>query len=56
MNNVSTGCILLGGLFIYDVFWVSRRGSWVLGAEEQCYSTPVMWVIWQRCQYEVMLI
>ncbi|KAG8131525.1 putative Minor histocompatibility antigen H13 protein, partial [Naja naja] len=22
LNNVSTGCILLGGLFIYDVFWV----------------------------------
>ncbi|XP_064429051.1 minor histocompatibility antigen H13 isoform X12 [Mirounga angustirostris] len=21
LNNVSTGCILLGGLFIYDVFW-----------------------------------
>lgn len=25
LNNVSTGCILLGGLFIYDVFWVSRN-------------------------------
>lgn len=23
LNNVSTGCILLGGLFVYDVFWVS---------------------------------
>lgn len=23
LNNVSTGCILLGGLFIYDVFWVN---------------------------------
>ncbi|XP_031735204.1 minor histocompatibility antigen H13 [Anarrhichthys ocellatus] len=22
LNNVSTGCILLGGLFVYDVFWV----------------------------------
>lgn len=21
-NNVSIGCILLGGFFIYDVFWV----------------------------------
>ncbi|KAK7884741.1 hypothetical protein WMY93_027864 [Mugilogobius chulae] len=21
LNNVSTGCILLGGLFVYDVFW-----------------------------------
>lgn len=27
LNNVSTGCILLGGLFVYDVFWVSRRGG-----------------------------
>lgn len=25
LNNVSTGCILLGGLFVYDVFWVSRH-------------------------------
>lgn len=24
LNNVSTGCILLGGLFVYDVFWVSN--------------------------------
>ncbi|MEQ2218693.1 hypothetical protein XENOCAPTIV_006891, partial [Xenoophorus captivus] len=23
LNNVSTGCILLGGLFVYDVFWLS---------------------------------
>ncbi|NXG55091.1 HM13 protein, partial [Hemiprocne comata] len=23
LNNVSTGCILLGGLFIYDIFWVT---------------------------------
>lgn len=27
LNNVSTGCILLGGLFIYDVFWVSGAGA-----------------------------
>lgn len=27
LNNVSTGCILLGGLFIYDVFWVSWAGT-----------------------------
>jgi len=25
LNRISTGCILLGGLFIYDIFWVS---SW----------------------------
>lgn len=28
LNNVSTGCILLGGLFIYDVFWVNRSFPW----------------------------
>lgn len=22
LNNVMTGCILLGGLFLYDIFWV----------------------------------
>ena len=22
LNNVATGCILLGGLFLYDIFWV----------------------------------
>ena len=22
LNNMSTGCILLGGLFVYDIFWV----------------------------------
>lgn len=28
LNNVSTGCILLGGLFIYDVFWVRILLQW----------------------------
>uniref|UniRef100_A0A3Q3G1S3 Histocompatibility (minor) 13 n=1 Tax=Labrus bergylta TaxID=56723 RepID=A0A3Q3G1S3_9LABR len=27
LNNVSTGCILLGGLFVYDVFWVRHNTS-----------------------------
>lgn len=22
LNNMSIGCILLGGLFVYDIFWV----------------------------------
>ncbi|CAC5407493.1 HM13 [Mytilus coruscus] len=25
LNKVSTGCILLGGLFVYDIFWVSQN-------------------------------
>lgn len=31
LNNVSTGCILLGGLFVYDIFWV-RWGSPLSGS------------------------
>ena len=27
LNKVSTGCILLGGLFFYDIFWVSFRNT-----------------------------
>ena len=23
LDSISVGCILLGGLFIYDIFWVS---------------------------------
>ncbi|KAH9515323.1 Minor histocompatibility antigen H13 [Bulinus truncatus] len=38
LNRVSTGCILLGGLFIYDIFWV--------------FGTNVMWcfpkICWRR--------
>lgn len=34
LNNVSTGCILLGGLFVYDVFWVSSPSF-------LCFSTSV---------------
>ena len=26
LNKVSTGCILLGGLFLYDIFWVRVNG------------------------------
>ncbi|XP_062360742.1 minor histocompatibility antigen H13 isoform X3 [Cinclus cinclus] len=29
LNNVSTGCILLGGLFIYDVFWPEEEHAYV---------------------------
>ncbi|XP_015768338.1 PREDICTED: minor histocompatibility antigen H13-like, partial [Acropora digitifera] len=25
LNTVTTGCILLGGLFVYDIFWVSIK-------------------------------
>lgn len=41
LNNVSTGCILLGGLFIYDVFWVSGRvplGATLLGIRIATFS------------------
>ena len=27
LNTVTTGCILLGGLFVYDIFWVCTSVS-----------------------------
>ena len=33
LNSVSTGCILLGGLFVYDIFWVSVIKGSTMGAQ-----------------------
>ena len=30
LNRISTGCILLGGLFVYDIFWVSWALAWLI--------------------------
>jgi Signal peptide peptidase len=32
LNRISTGCILLGGLFVYDIFWVSSNDCLCLDA------------------------
>ncbi|NXF12414.1 HM13 protein, partial [Smithornis capensis] len=39
LNNVSTGCILLGGLFIYDVFWVF--GTNVMVTVAKSFEAPI---------------
>ncbi|KAL4655297.1 minor histocompatibility antigen H13-like isoform X1 [Arapaima gigas] len=39
LNNVSTGCILLGGLFMYDVFWVF--GTNVMVTVAKSFEAPI---------------
>ncbi|KAJ8360823.1 hypothetical protein SKAU_G00173480 [Synaphobranchus kaupii] len=39
LNNVSTGCILLAGLFVYDVFWVF--GTNVMVTVAKSFEAPV---------------
>uniref|UniRef100_A0A3Q1MD78 Histocompatibility minor 13 n=3 Tax=Bos TaxID=9903 RepID=A0A3Q1MD78_BOVIN len=39
LNNVSTGCILLGGLFIYDIFWVF--GTNVMVTVAKSFEAPI---------------
>lgn len=39
LNNVMTGCILLGGLFIYDVFWVF--GTNVMVTVAKSFDAPI---------------
>lgn len=39
LNNVMTGCILLGGLFIYDIFWVF--GTDVMVTVAKSFEAPI---------------
>lgn len=39
LNNVVTGCILLGGLFIYDIFWVF--GTNVMVTVAKSFEAPI---------------
>uniref|UniRef100_A0A8C2HDU6 Histocompatibility minor 13 n=1 Tax=Cyprinus carpio TaxID=7962 RepID=A0A8C2HDU6_CYPCA len=39
LNTVSTGCILLGGLFVYDVFWVF--GTNVMVTVAKSFEAPI---------------
>jgi len=39
LNRVSTGCILLGGLFIYDIFWVFATNVMVTVAKS--FEAPI---------------
>jgi hypothetical protein len=38
LNRISTGCILLGGLFIYDIFWVSLCSGYYLQPYSDCVT------------------
>lgn len=39
LNNVITGCILLGGLFFYDIFWVF--GTNVMVTVAKSFEAPI---------------
>merc|ERR1712176_465357 len=39
LNNVATGCILLGGLFLYDIFWVF--GTDVMVTVAKSFEAPI---------------
>ena len=39
LNNVTTGCILLGGLFFYDIFWVF--GTNVMVTVAKSFEAPI---------------
>lgn len=39
LNNVVTGCILLGGLFVYDIFWVF--GTNVMVTVAKSFDAPI---------------
>lgn len=42
LNNVVTGCILLGGLFVYDIFWVF--GTDVMVTVAKSFEAPIKFV------------
>lgn len=39
LNNIVTGCILLGGLFVYDIFWVF--GTDVMVTVAKSFEAPI---------------
>ncbi|XP_076440631.1 signal peptide peptidase-like [Babylonia areolata] len=39
LNRISTGCILLGGLFVYDIFWVF--GTDVMVTVAKSFEAPI---------------
>lgn len=39
LNNIVTGCILLGGLFVYDIFWVF--GTNVMVTVAKSFEAPI---------------
>ncbi|EDV23459.1 uncharacterized protein TRIADDRAFT_58104 [Trichoplax adhaerens] len=43
LNSVQTGCILLGGLFFYDIFWVF--GTDVMVTVATSFEAPIKYII-----------
>jgi len=39
LNNIKIGCILLGGLFVYDIFWVF--GTNVMVTVAKSFDAPI---------------
>ena len=54
LNNVVTGCILLGGLFFYDIFWVF--GTDVMVTVAKSFEAPIKLVFPQvgKVKYTVL--
>ena len=53
LNNVVTGCILLGGLFFYDIFWVF--GTDVMVTVAKSFEAPIKLVFPQVSLTKVAL-
>lgn len=45
LNSVVTGCILLGGLFFYDIFWVF--GTNVMVTVAKSFEAPIKCKFWR---------
>ena len=54
LNNVVTGCILLGGLFFYDIFWVF--GTDVMVTVAKSFEAPIKLVFPQVNEYTVSFL
>lgn len=48
LNNVVTGCILLSGLFLYDIFWVF--GTNVMVTVAKSFEAPI------KCEYYYSIV
>lgn len=51
LNNVVTGCILLGGLFFYDIFWVF--GTDVMVTVAKSFEAPIKLVFPQVLLFQL---
>ena len=51
LNNVATGCILLSGLFFYDIFWVF--GTDVMVTVAKSFEAPIKLVFPQVFNYSI---